>query len=387
MLYLNTLVKFILPEPKIKVKPKCLYPFIFLEFHSQGDVYCCCPAWTKAGPVGNIYKQSLEQIWNGKKIQDIRKQIYHGNYKAVCNLNYCPYIKSPVNWTKTFKTANLQLKRILKQIVSKKTVLTTFPYRISLAHSGECNLRCKMCLSHADFNPPEPKLNKIIFKKVLPKLLPNLRFIKLGGNGDVFSQKETLEFLQSFNHKKYPKLKFEILTNGILLNNKMWNTIKHNKFHYINISVDAASKKTYEKIRIGGKWETLQKNLKMLAYLRKKGKIDNFFINFTVMKSNYKKIKDFVKLGEKLKVDKIYFNKIFGFRNLQDLEENINLPPNPNILSKIKKIIKNPVFNSNKVDITKIIDYKKTDFSKLNFWLYKPKLLALKTLKKILNLT
>jgi len=272
-------------------------------------------------------------------------------------MNYCPFIKNPINFTSLKKIEDKKLLKIIRQVQQKKLYLETGPLEISLAHSGSCNLRCKMCISNTDFNPPEPKLEQIIFKQIIPSLLPELEVIKLSGNGDPFFQKETREFLQTFPVKKFPDIKFEILTNGLLLNEKMWNSIKHNKFKSINISIDAASKETYEKIRIGGQWETLQNNLKFISKLKKQQKIEKFFINMTVMKSNYKELKDFALMGKKLDCDKVYFHKIFGLRYLQDLEENINIFPDLKILKRIKIILKDPFFNSPQVNIEGIKEY------------------------------
>lgn len=336
---------------------KCLYPFTFLEFQPRGKVFCCCPAWTKFGPVGNVYRQSIEEIWNGRKIIKLRKKIYEGKYNQVCNLNYCPFIKNPINLSALKKTRNKKLLKIIRQVEQKKLYLETGPSEISLAHSGECNLRCKMCISHAGINPPEPRLNKLIFKKVIPPLLKDLSLIKLTGNGDPFVQKETIEFLQNFNQKKFPQIRFEILTNGLLLNKKMWDSIKHNKFKSINISIDAASKNTYEKIRIGGRWEILQKNLQLLSKLRKQKRIGKFYINMTVMRSNFKEIKDFALMGKNLGCDGIYFAKIFGLKDLKDIKENVNFFADPKILKEIKQTLKQAIFKQPQIHIEGINEY------------------------------
>ncbi len=333
------------------MKLKCLYPFTFLEFHPQGEVYCCCPAWTKFGAIGNIYDQSVTEIWNGKKIIKIREKIYACQYSQICKLNYCPFIKNPLDF-KSLSNNDPQIKKIIKQIQEKKVCLETFPWEISLAHSGRCNLRCKMCLSHEGFQSHEEKLEKIIFKQVLPFLLPHLKYIKFSGNGDPFAQNQTVKFLENFNQKKFLQLRFKFLTNGLLLNKKMWQKIKHLQIEYINISVDAASKNVYEKIRRGGCWEKLQENLKFISQLRKNGKIGRLFINMTVMRSNVHQLEDFAKMGLKLGCDHINFSKIFGVKNIR---ENIFLFPHSPLIKTIKRVTKKSIFTNKKIDVKKIL--------------------------------
>ena len=345
------------------MKLKCLYPFTYFEINTQGWVYVCCPAWTKAGPIGNIKKKSFEEIWNSPKAQKIRGNIYQNNLKEICNEQYCPVYLSSKNLSlKKWQKINPEIKPILKDLKNKKTKLSSGPINVNIADSGKCNLRCKMCISNQDFNPPDEKLSKRIFNDVLPKLLKDIRILTFSGNGEVFFRKESREFLENFNQDKYPKLEFNILSNGLLLNEKAWEKIKHNRFNAISISIDAANPETYKKIR-GGNWDILQNNLKLLGKLRKENEFKWFQINFVVMKSNYKEIKDFALMGKKLGCDQVVFSKIFG-HTPGCLEENINLFPNPKIFLKIKEILKEPIFKNHIINITELKVYKEYKFNK-----------------------
>jgi molybdenum cofactor biosynthesis enzyme MoaA len=334
------------------MKFKCLYPFIFLEFHPRGEVYACCPAWTNYGPVGNIYKQTIDEIWNGSKIAELRRRVYAGKYQGICNLDYCPIFKSKEKFS---VDKDNQLGKILNQIKAGKVRLDTYPWEVSLAHSGVCNLRCKMCISHQEYNPPEPELEDKIFNQVIPQLLPHLRYIKLGGNGEPFVQKGVDNFLRDFQPEKYPNLEFKVLTNGLLFNQQLWGEIKHNRFFSINVSIDAATAETYKKIRGTKSWDVLVKNLNLISSLRQRNCFKKFFINFTVMKSNHKELLEFARLGLSLGCDRVYFNKIF---DLQNLEENINMFPKSYIYSSIKKQLKEPIFNDDRIDISSIREYQ-----------------------------
>ena len=92
------------------MKLKCLYPFTYFEINTQGWVYVCCPAWTKAGPIGNIKKKSFEEIWNSPKAQKIRGNIYQNNLKEICNEQYCPVYLSSKNLSlKKWQKINCQI--------------------------------------------------------------------------------------------------------------------------------------------------------------------------------------------------------------------------------------------------------------------------------------
>lgn len=71
----------------------CLLPWksLFVDGSQEGDVYpeCICRK-----PVGNIFKESLQEIWNNRNMQLYRKRILDKDLKNWCNPN-C--IKGMVN--------------------------------------------------------------------------------------------------------------------------------------------------------------------------------------------------------------------------------------------------------------------------------------------------
>src|SRR6266542_1615578 len=74
----------------------CSKPFQWLEVSGwtppKGDVYLCCPTWLETS-AGNLQRQSVEEIWNGKTAQAIRESIHNGSF-SYCNGKRCAYLKS-----------------------------------------------------------------------------------------------------------------------------------------------------------------------------------------------------------------------------------------------------------------------------------------------------
>ena len=69
----------------------------------------------------------------------------------------------------------------------------------------------------------------------------------------------------------------EITTNGSLLNNKNIDFLKKSQLSRITISVDGATKKTFESIRIKSNFETVVKNSYNLVKEFKKKLLDQKF--------------------------------------------------------------------------------------------------------------
>jgi molybdenum cofactor biosynthesis enzyme MoaA len=135
----------------------------------------------------------------------------------------------------------------------------------------------------------------------------------------------------------------------------MWNKISHNRFGWIRVSVDGATKETYEKIRVNGQWETINKNLELISRLRKEGHFESFGLHCVVMKSNHTELVEIAEKSLALHCDTIHFIRISGG---VAISENINLTKNYKVLSRIAHLLDNPVFSNPAVDINEIKSYK-----------------------------
>ena len=82
-------------------------------------------------------------------------------------------------------------------------------------------------------------------------------------------------------------IRINLITNRSLLP-KYWEKVKHQKFGTLLISVDAAKKDTYDKIRVGGSWVDLLQTLKLVKENR--DRFSSVTINMTVMRHNYREI-------------------------------------------------------------------------------------------------
>lgn len=142
--------------------------------------------------------------------------------------------------------------------------------------------------------------------------MKDVRLFTIADFGEPFASKVYLGLIDKINYKKFPNLKIKFLTNGLLLTPKMWEKLKniHYAIRYLDISIDAASAGTYEKIRRGGKFKQLLKNLEFFSQLRKKNKIESFAIKFVVSSENFQEMVEFVKLGQRFNCDKVIFRLI-----------------------------------------------------------------------------
>lgn len=271
----------------------CLRPFYSLEINLRGNVSVCCPAWVR-GMIGNVKEKSILEIWNDKPVRDMRRMMLEGQWQKICKPT-CPTI---MNYLLTKQKAYLHeakaaaiTEEILAGIRAGRVELHTKPTWINFANSRICNLKCVMC---GGFYFKEDKMLTERVMAEVKTFLPEVRELFLTGHGDPFARQDTRDLLLNLDSAVYPGLKINLLTNGLLLP-KYWDRIKHLNFGFINISVDAATKKTYEHVRKNGRWEELIRAFEVVQANR--NKFEAAYINMTVMRSNFREIPAFVELA------------------------------------------------------------------------------------------
>jgi radical SAM protein with 4Fe4S-binding SPASM domain len=67
---------------------ECVLPWDNANVLANGDIKPCC--WCR-GNIGNLNDASFEDIWNGEKIVELRKNILEGEIHPMCLNAPCPY--------------------------------------------------------------------------------------------------------------------------------------------------------------------------------------------------------------------------------------------------------------------------------------------------------
>lgn len=269
----------------IKMVSTCKVPFIVAEVNEYGNVYTCCSAHVKDYCIGNIYKQSFEEVWNSNKAIAFREKILKGDY-SLCNLNLC----SPVDSERFLSDIDVELKPEME-----------LPLIVRFNQDAECNINCVMCRKCIKGTSQQKlvDLNNKIEQYYLP-MLDNAQITYLSANGDPFASRHYSKLTKSILDK-YPNMKFDIHTNGLLCNKKNCDRLGiTDKLSTVKFSVHAATKETYDKICKNSNFDKVMENLKWIKSLKDEGKLKDAYLYFVVSSLNYKEIPEFIKLGNSL---------------------------------------------------------------------------------------
>ena len=323
----------------------CQLPFTRVQIEAGGNVYTCCPDYLKQGNnsycIGNIFANSFEEIWNSDKAKKLRYSVSQGNFEY-CTVK-CPMRMNPILYPDIMlPRENTSYRYDRWQDCSQEKS----PTNIMTCIDSSCNLYCLTCRNHihTKSDSENEQINHILENFVRPALRDSKQ-LTLDGSGDFLVSKPYLQFLQNISKSEYPSLQLSFFTNGQLFTPGNWEKFSNLRGMEISIgvSIDAASKDVYEKIRRGGKWETLCKNMEYISSLKISGLINKIIMRFVVQKGNFHQLEDFVSLGKKWYADTICFQRLINHGLLTPAiyaEEDVFSPENPLRAGTIRIITK-----------------------------------------------
>ena len=273
----------------LKIKNLCPRPKDTILIDKQGSCYACeCTAWLPQS-IGNLQIKSLTDIIGSGMHQHLQSSITDGTYRY-CNEHQCSYIKSDA-------------------------VLHGQPDRIQhlrLAIDDSCNLRCPSCRKGMIFHTEGSAYNLgIRLADKINDWLYSYRHdiqVHIGSDGDPFASHVYRHFMEQTPERD--NIKYSILTNGLMFkefHQKVPYVI--NNLQELGVSIDGASKETYEKLRLGGKWEKIIEGLECMAEQKQKHGF-RFILHFVVQKDNYHEMETIIDLGEQYGADRVWLNKI-----------------------------------------------------------------------------
>jgi len=170
-----------------------------------------------------------------------------------------------------------------------------FPVDVIVEVTRHCNLRCIMC--------PYPKLKRArgemgfeTFRKIADEVAmenPSTR-IWLAIMGEPLLVKDRL-FAMIRYAKDRGLQEINLNTNAVYMTGEVSGKLIESGVDKILVSIDAATQKTYDGIRVGGNFEIVVSNVENMLMLKKAGKLDKpeIIAQFIVMDENESEVESF----------------------------------------------------------------------------------------------
>ncbi len=236
-------------------------------------------------------------------------------------------IKKSVNYflKKSYIYKNFVYKYFLKhKISSVVSQYQKIPYSLRIENTNICNGQCFMC-PYPTMKRKKGTMSKDLYKKLINQASNlNIKYINLHNFGEPLVDKD---FVWRVNYAKSKNIKrVSTNTNGVLLTPKLSQSIIKSGLDELYISVDALTKKIYQKIRIGLDYDQLQKNIKYLVKLKKQFKSNNpkIILDFLEFNLNNHETKKFIKKWKKI-VDQVCISQIHDWSNKKKLSVDLSI--------------------------------------------------------------
>lgn len=174
-----------------------------------------------------------------------------------------------------------------------------------LSFTGRCNLSCVHCPSRISGKEPHDAedMSPDLFSKIEREVFPHLQVCKIGGNnnGEQLFARDWDPFMERM--KGYP-FSLWLITNGTKLHREQIRALVERE-SIIDISIEAATEKTYRRIR-GTGLPALIENVKAIEEERilQKKRCELRF-SFTAFQENITELCELLRLAKELKADRV----------------------------------------------------------------------------------
>jgi MoaA/NifB/PqqE/SkfB family radical SAM enzyme len=195
------------------------------------------------------------------------------------------------------------------------STVRAYPGFITVAGTSRCNIRCEFCINQWDAKPDgsnRPHMKAEHVDAIVGEVFPYLRKLALSVSGEPLYDPHFQELLDAAReHGVF----VEFTTNAMLVSKPgMLDRILQGVGR-VNISMDGATKDTFERLRGGAKFDKVCENVRLLTAGRAaRGQVTpEYNIRYILMRDTIDELPAMVDLAKDLGVDHLYTNHIQVF--------------------------------------------------------------------------
>lgn len=207
---------------------------------------------------------------------------------------------------------SFQLSRIIA-----RPILWGKPTTLSIEPTTSCNLRCPECPSGLRaFSRPTGMLQEQLFQKTIDQVKGHLTWLHLYFQGEPFLNPRFVEMVAYADSKG---IFTSTSTNAHYLQEKQVDEVLKSGLKQLIVSMDGISQDIYEKYRVGGQLDKVQKGVKLLLSERNKAK-QNFprvVLQFLVSGQNEHQLTELKQWAKEMQVDELQLKttQIYDFED------------------------------------------------------------------------
>lgn len=256
----------------------CAAPFVTMEFGPAGLVQTCCA--NALFPVGDVRRQSLREIWEGRRMGLLRESLASGDVGPGCGV--CRY--------RLEHTPGELPRDYYDQFGYSGGPVPEWPSILTFSLHNTCNLQCVMCgadesstiRSRRDHLPALPHVYDDRFFEELVPFLERCDFADFIG-GEPFLVREHQRVWDLLMGMDRP-VRCSATTNGTVWNARVEELLDRLDFQ-LTVSVDGVTRETFESIRVGASFDEVYRNIERFRrYTAERGR--PFGLSWSLVRQN-----------------------------------------------------------------------------------------------------
>ena len=261
---------------------------MYLDQH--GGVRACCQ--NAHYPMGYVTEKSLAEIWRGGRAGRLRRALEQHDYSHGCE--FC-------EWQVADGHESMAYARWYDYLPLSGPE-PEWPLQLELSMSNTCNLQCVMCngdwsssiRAQREHRPPLPAVYDDAFFDDLRRFLPHLERVKFLG-GEPFLAAETLRVMDLLIETG-SSARCHVTTNGTQWSPRVERILDLLPVD-LTVSIDGATRETYESIRQGARWDQILEHLDRFQE-RSQSQGTEMSLVFCLMKQNWHEFAAFCRLAD-----------------------------------------------------------------------------------------
>jgi MoaA/NifB/PqqE/SkfB family radical SAM enzyme len=182
--------------------------------------------------------------------------------------------------------------------------------KIYIEPTNLCNLDCRTCMRNA-WDEPLGRMSDETFAQIMQgvKQFSGTPSVFFGGFGEPLVHPKIIEMVQA---AKTAGAEVELISNGILLNERMAGKLMEAGLDRIWVSIDGATPESYDDVRLGAALPKVIDNLMALQKLRTLTGLNlpKLGIAFVAMKRNIADLPKVLRMGKRLGADQFSISNV-----------------------------------------------------------------------------
>jgi radical SAM protein with 4Fe4S-binding SPASM domain len=199
------------------------------------------------------------------------------------------------------------------------------PLKLEIDITNQCNLRCVMCYFSDErvFRRRREDISVAEFARIAEQVFPLCHEVSLSFGTESLLHRQFGELIAIT--KSYGVPLVWTTTNGALLKGTVIDQVVGVGLDLICISVDAATKQTHERIRVGSNFEKLMDNIRALNRAKEQARSCRpcIQLNCVLMRSNIEELPALVQLAHEVKATAVGAVHVTRFDNAAAKEESL----------------------------------------------------------------